>query len=206
MEVIFSALFWALFATILACVEIESEGKFGWAQMAPTWYRTTGWPARLYGLFMGGKPLTGYHLFMFFLPVFIFHAHFFMGIEWSVAQEFKAWAMYFAWCILWDYHWFVLNPFYRGKFSQQHIWWHAKSYWMADIFPFDYAVGWGFSIVFAALASTFGSVDFLDHHLRILTCFAAYTIILHKLAPFYHAWYTKMRERDDRDSADIFHR
>jgi hypothetical protein len=73
-------LFWMLFATVVACIEIESEGRFGWAEKAPTWFRTTGIVAKLYGMLMGKKPLTGYHSFMFFFPVLLFHAHFFMGV------------------------------------------------------------------------------------------------------------------------------
>ncbi len=49
--------FWSLFAVIVACIEIESEGRYGWAQKMPTWYRTTGFWGRVYGMVMGGKPL-----------------------------------------------------------------------------------------------------------------------------------------------------
>jgi hypothetical protein len=69
-----SILFWSVFATVIACVEIEIEGRYGWAEKLPTWYRTTGFCARVFGFVAGGKPLTGYHAFMFFVPVMIFHA------------------------------------------------------------------------------------------------------------------------------------
>ena len=40
--------FWCLFAFAITGLEIESEGKYGWAEKMPTWYRTTGFAARVY--------------------------------------------------------------------------------------------------------------------------------------------------------------
>lgn len=200
-------LFWSFFATVVACIEIESEGKFGWADKAPTWYRTTGFFGRVYGLFMGGKPLTGYHAFMFFLPVLIFHAHFFMGVEWSGAEELKSWATCLAWFPLWDYYWFVLNPHYEGKFKREHIWWHAKSPWVFGLFPLDYLVGVILSIGFAGGASLVaGSEQVILDHVILLGGFGLYTILLHIAAPLYRNWYVKMRLRDDRKRVDIFYK
>lgn len=200
-------MFWSLFAVVIACIEIESEGKHGWAEKMPTWYRTSGFWAALYGRLMGGKPLTGYHSFMFFFPMLLFHAHFFMGVSWSGAGELKAWAMYFAWCPLWDYDWFVLNPHYKGKFTKRHVWWHAGSPWIFGRFPADYAVAAAISIGLAAGASLAGtSWSALADHLALLVGFGIATIALHLLAPSYHHWYLRMRLRDDRDKADIFHK
>jgi len=202
-----SVLFWSLFAVIIACVEIEAEGKHGWAEKMPTWYRTTGFWAVLYGRLMGGKPLTGYHTFMFFFPALLFHAHFFMGVPWSGAQELKAWAMYFAWCPLWDYFWFVLNPHYTGKFRKDFVWWHAKSPWIFGLFPADYAIALVLSLGFAAAASSAaGSWLIFVDHLALVQGYGLMTILLHLAAPAYHRWYHRMRLRNDRDKADIFHR
>src|SRR5260221_11674434 len=88
-------LFWSVLATVVACIEIESEGEHGWADKTPTWFRTTGFWGKAYGRLMGGKPLTGYHAFMFFFPVFLFHAHFFMGVAWTGAGERVGWGVYF---------------------------------------------------------------------------------------------------------------
>lgn len=196
-----TVLFWSLFAVVIACVEIESEGRFGWAQKMPTWYRTTGFWGSLYGRLMSGKPLTGYHTFMFFFPALLFHAHFFMGVPWSGTAELKAWALYFAWCPLWDYYWFALNPHYKGKFRKDQVWWHAKSPWIAGLFPMDYLVGAAVSLGFAFAAGG------LVAHLKLLAGFGIATVLLHALvAPRYHRWYWRMRERDDRDKAPIFHR
>jgi len=200
-------LFWSLFATVLACIEIESEGKYGWAHHAPTWYLTTGFWAKLYGRLLGGKPLTGYHAFMFFLPVLIFHAGFFLGAPWSPAAELLTWALYFVWCPLWDYYWFVLNPHYAGKFKKECIWWHATSPWVFGLFPADYPVGLAVSLGFAAAAAWFaGSIAPFIGHLELVAGFAAFTVLLHLAAPAYHRWYLRMRTADDRDKVNIFYK
>lgn len=194
-----NVLFWSVFATILAAIEVESEGKYGWAEKMPTWYRYTGLIAGLYGKLFSGKPLTGYHSFMFILPVMIFHAHFFNGVTWSIEGELHTWALYFGWCVLWDYLWFVLNPAYRGHFQREAIWWHAKNPWVFGWFPIDYLFGVLFSILLAgAAAFRAGRADLFYDHLCLLGGWCAYTVLLYLLAPLYHRWYYAMRERDER--------
>jgi heme/copper-type cytochrome/quinol oxidase subunit 4 len=208
MSVIVTVLFWSIFATVLACMEIESEGRKGWAENAPTWYRVTPWYARAYGLVMGKKPLTGYHLFTFFMPFLLFHAHFAMGMEWSVERELLALAMYFSVCPLWDYHWFVLNPWYRGKFTQKDIWWHAQSYWVFGRFPVDYLIGFGLSVLLAGAAAWLAADAWLiQKHLLTLLGFAIFTALLHLVAPLYRKWYWHMRRKgtDERKLVNIFH-
>jgi hypothetical protein len=199
--------FWSLFAAVIACVEIEAEGKFGWAEKMPTWYRTTGFWAVLYGKVMSGKPLTGYHAFMFFFPVLLSHAHFVSGVAWSASGEMMAWAMYFVWCPLWDYDWFVLNPAFQGKFRKDRVWWHAKSPWILGKCPAGYLVGLALSLGFAAGASLVdGSQALFMEHLKLLIGFALATALLHVFAPSYRRWHRRMRLTDDREKAPIFHR
>lgn len=206
LSLVAAILFWSLCATVLAGLEVESEGKYGWAEKLPTWYRVTGWPARLFGLLVSGKPLTGYHLYVSILPLFLCHAHFVMGGEWSGAAEFQALALYLVYCVIWDYYWFVLNPHYAGKFSRQYVWWHASRRWVLDLFPVDYLNGIVLSIVVAIGASHLAdSPELLTRHILLLAGFAVYTVLLRLLAPAYHAWYRRMRQRDDRDKAVIFH-
>jgi len=95
------ALFWFVLALVFAAVEVEIEGRNGWAEKLPTWYRTTGFWARLYGLVMRGKPLTGYHLFMFFLPLLAMHSGFFLGLAPTLAAELEVLAIYAFWVSLW---------------------------------------------------------------------------------------------------------
>ena len=65
--------FWALG---LAGIEIEIEGGYGWAERLPTWWLRRGLVGRIYGVAMGHRPLTGYHVFAFTIPLLILHLPF----------------------------------------------------------------------------------------------------------------------------------
>ncbi|MFA4831319.1 MAG: hypothetical protein WC862_03120 [Patescibacteria group bacterium] len=187
-------------ALLFAAIEVEIEGRHGWAEKLPTWYRREGVVARMYGVVMGGKPLTGYHAFMFFLPLIIFHLPFVWGMEWSSKQEWRTIAIYFAWCPLWDFLWFILNPAYKlAGFRKDSIWWHSKSYWMFGLFPIDYLTGWTISVVIAAFGND------LDSHIQMLGLFLALTCLTYGWSPLYHRWYKWMRRKDDRTKVNIFH-
>lgn len=183
----------AFLAVIVALIEIHSEGEKGWAEAMPTWYRTTGLSASIYSKIMSGKPLTGYHTFMFFFPILLFHLHFVMGgVPWSLAGELNSWALYFAWCPLWDYYWFVLNPAYEGKFAKQHIWWHAKSRWVFNLFPIDYLFGVVISLLFALSASLLAHDEFVSFfsHCYLLCGWLVMTVLLYYvIAPHYKRWH-----------------
>lgn len=204
---ILKALFWAVFASLVACIEIEIEGKHGWAEKIPTWYRVTGRPARLYGKLNGGRPLTGYHLFMFMFPAMLFHAHFFMGVKWTLDRELIAWAMYFSWCVFWDFHWFVLNPAYKKRFNRENVWWYSKSKWILSLFPTDYLLGLSTSALLSCLAALcVARLKVFTDHMLLLTIWLAYTLVLIAFSPVYHRWYGKMRGKDERHLASIFHK
>lgn len=202
-----TALFWFLLCVCLACIEIESEGKWGWAEKAPTWYRTTGPVAKVYGLLMGGKPLTGYHAFMFAFPLFILHVPYVSGVAWSAAEELRTAALYFVIGALWDYLWFVLNPHYGPRgFKKTTVWWHAKSKWVFGLFPADYLFAAVISVAMAfASAQVSGDHGRFTDHLALLAYLLGFTSIAIVLSPLYHRWYAAMRMTDDRDKTDIFH-
>jgi hypothetical protein len=61
--------FMVLLAFILALWEIQIEGKDGWAAKAPCWRIEKGWLVRL----MGGRPITGYHVFMTLFLIAMVH-------------------------------------------------------------------------------------------------------------------------------------
>jgi len=208
MEIFITSLFWFLLAGVFAAVEIEVEGKHGWAEKTSTWFRTKGMFAKLYGLAMGGKPLTGYHLFMFFLPLLMFHSHFVMGVPWSREAELIVFAMYFVWMPTWDYLWFVLNPAYGvKKFKKQNVWWHARSHWLFNITPFDYLFGWGLSVVLAGIASWIANDNsLLIAHFQFMFWFFILTALaILFIAPLYKRWHQYMRHHDDRETSGIFH-
>lgn len=127
-----------LLGLVLALVEIEIEGPFGWAEKLPTPYRVSGPVARLFGLVLGGKPLTGYNLLMFAATLLAFHLPFAFGAPWTAARELALLAAWVSWSALWDFLWFLLNPAYGWRrFRPGSVWWHSRWLWGL---PLDYWV------------------------------------------------------------------
>jgi hypothetical protein len=181
------------YALLFALVEIEIEGPHGWAERLPTWFRVRTPAARFYGLFMRGKPLTGYHAVMFVLPLWSFHIGFFAGVSWSWAAEAATLAAYLAWAVVWDLLWFLLNPrFGWARFRKGEVWWHGRT-WIGR-FPIDY---WGAIAVSLAIAASahLGSYEHgvLARHAVLLAGFAALTLACGRAAPTYMRWYLHMR-------------
>jgi len=192
-DLVVRALFLFAYAVLFAAVEIEIEGSHGWAERLPTWFRVTTPSARFYGLFMRGKPLTGYHAVMFLLPLWSFHIGFVGGVPWSWAAEATTLSAYLVWVVTWDLLWFLFNPrFGWARFRKGEVWWHDRT-WIGR-FPVDY---WGalmVSLVIAATARlTAGSFAVLSRHLWLCAGFAALTLLLSAAAPAYMRWHAHMR-------------
>jgi hypothetical protein len=184
----------------LAGIEIEIEGGFGWAERLPTWFRRRGTVGRLYGLVMGQRPLTGYHVFAFIIPVLLLHMPYAMGVDWSLASELRTFATFFALAVVWDFLWFVLNPAYTvRRFRRGAVWWFEVPWiWR---FPLDYYAGVGLSVVLAALSWwSAGDAEPFRRHLWMLAGLAVLVALTVVAAPLYHRWYRHMRRAgaDDR--------
>jgi hypothetical protein len=116
--------FMVFMACILALWEIQIEGKDGWAAGLPGWRIEKGWPVKM----TGGRPITGYHLFMTLFMVSIVHLPLFF-VTWSWRLESLLLGFYLGMMLLEDFMWFVLNPHYGIKnFRRGKIWWH-RSWW-----------------------------------------------------------------------------
>jgi hypothetical protein len=137
-------------ALVLALVEIEIEGPYGWAEKLPTPYRVSGPLARLFGLVLGGKPLTGYNLLMFAATLAAFHLPFAFSAPWTAARELALLAAWVAWSALWDCLWFLLNPAYGWRrFRPGNVWWHSRWLWRL---PLDYWIAATASLLLALAA------------------------------------------------------
>jgi hypothetical protein len=207
--VITLTLFWFCAAVLLAALEIEIEGKFGWAEKLPTWYRTTGAPARIFGLLSSGKPLTGYHLFLQALLLLFFHVPFIYGAEWNAPHELQQIAFFILFWLMEDFAWFILNPNYGiGQFRQDRVWWFAKSRWIGRL-PLDYVAGSALVLsLFTGACMLMGAMllpALLNAALQLVFVLLLQCFVF-VLAPFYRVWYHFMRTTDDRDKAGIFHR
>jgi hypothetical protein len=207
------------FALVMAVVEIEIEGPYGWAERLPTPYRVSGPLARLFGLVLGGKPLTGYNLLMFAATLIAFHLPFAFGAPWTAARELALLAAWIAWSAVWDFLWFLLNPAYGWRrFRPGSVWWHSRWLWRL---PLDYWVAVAASLLLAlaaqlvddrtaggsAGAGATGSAGLapLAAQALLLAAFSALAVAAGLLAPLYrrlHA-HTHAAAYDERDRVPI---
>lgn len=124
-------------------VELQIEGPAGWASSLPTWRIEKHW---LLDIFWGGRPMTGYHAWVFSFMFLVFHLGVFINLNWSLRMEARIIASLMLFWIIEDFLWFVLNPaFGINNFSSNKIPWHK--HWFLHM-PVDY---WTFTIASAFL-------------------------------------------------------
>lgn len=169
-----------LMAIVLALLEVQIEGKNGWAANLPTWRpKPTTWYAKLYKKMMGNKEMTGYHLSMFGFVSLIFHLPFFFGVNWSFSKELDILAIYMIFIVIWDYLWFVVNPHFTIRdFKGDHTFWHQK--WFLKL-PKDY---W-FSIFISFIIAIFNKIFFDCEYLKNWFLMLTLLIILTTLAKIF---------------------
>lgn len=127
-------LLWVLLVAFLfAQVEIQIEGAAGWAAALPTWRIEKHW---LLDIMWGGRPLTGYHVWVFSFMALVFHLPMFFASHWSWRHESRVLGGLMLFWIAEDFLWFVLNPaFGIAKFDPATIPWHK--HWLLGM-PTDY--------------------------------------------------------------------
>jgi len=181
------------YALLFALVEIEIEGKHGWAVNLPTWFRRKPWYARVYGFLLSGKPLTGYHPLIFLISFLSFHIGLAFGQPWSWGLEARLLASYFVWVATWDFLWFLLNPaFGWARFHKGAIWWHNGP-WLGRL-PIDYVNALWMSFLVAALPWLVrGNSRHLRHHVSYVATMLVLIAATALAAPLYRRWYNHMR-------------
>jgi len=128
--------FVSLVAFLFARAEVHIEGPHGWAGKLPTWRVED---HQLLNIFFGGKPLTGYHLWMFLFMAGIFHLPLAFFDAFSIKLEARVLGSLMLFWLIEDFLWFVTNPAYGlKKFKDEHISWH--NHWAGPV-PVDYVVG-----------------------------------------------------------------
>ena len=132
--IFFITVLWVSFC--FAKVEIAIEGKDGWAGKLPTWKLS---PNHILSkLFFGGRPMTGYHVW---ISVFIFSIiHLvYLFLPWNYKLELRLISFFIFFWMFEDFLWFVFNPAFGLKnFRKDKIWWHAKHWWLFA--PRDYFI------------------------------------------------------------------
>lgn len=131
-------------AMFFANVEIQIEGNQGWAAGLPVTFRVEHhW---LLDLFWGGRPMTGYHAWVFSFMFLIFHAPLVFFGTWTAKLQARVIASLMAFWIIEDFLWFVLNPAWGfAKLTPHDVPWHL--HWFLG-WPTDY---WTFTVVGGAL-------------------------------------------------------
>lgn len=113
-------------ATVFALLEIQIEGKNGWAGQLPTWKFYKPWFRFIPG---GNKPLTGYHTYLW-LFIFIYPHVCFLFLPWSLGVEIFLLSFVFFVLRLEDFLWHVFNPhFGLKKFKKEFVTWHTQWLW-----------------------------------------------------------------------------
>jgi hypothetical protein len=122
-------------AFLFAKVEIHIEGGSGWAEKLPTWRIQNRWTDLLYG----GRPLTGYHLWVQLFVLAMTHLVFALGLAWTPRAEALVLAFMILFWIVEDFLWFVVNPsFGLRRFRSSEIWWHRRAWWL--VAPREYFI------------------------------------------------------------------
>lgn len=130
-------------AAVFAAVEIQIEGDQGWAAGLPTWrIEQHPWLNALFG----GRPITGYHLFIFSFMFIVFHFPLVLNGRWTWRQEALILGSLMLFWIFEDALWFILNPaFGLRRLTPEYAVWHP--HWLLGV-PVDYLL---FSAAAAAL-------------------------------------------------------
>jgi hypothetical protein len=134
----------AVLAYFFANVEIQIEGPDGWASKLPVTFRIEGhWTL---DVFWGGRPMTGYHAWIFSFMLLAFHLPLLFAGQWSLKLEARTVACVAVFWVIEDLLWFVLNPaFGWSRLVSRQIPWHK--HWFLGL-PSDY---WSFTVVAALL-------------------------------------------------------
>ena len=172
-DLIAQILFLCFFSLVLASLETQIEGGFGWAAKLPTWRpRPEAWYARFYRKIMSGRELTLYHVLIFNLVLLFFHYPYFAGQNWNWSSELTTISLFFLVIVVWDFLWFVVNPrYYFRDFWAEKVWWHKK--WFLHL-PIDYWFAFLISALFYIKFSI--SATLLKEWLVIFVLFLFFTL------------------------------
>lgn len=144
----FTILWVGLLAYFFANVEIQIEGAAGWAANLPTWRIEHHY---LLDIFWGGRPMTGYHAWIFPWIALFFHFPLLFNGRVSWRAEARVIACIMIFWVVEDLLWFVLNPaFGLQKFHPRFIPWHI--HWWGPA-PVDYWISSALAVLLCWLSS-----------------------------------------------------
>lgn len=116
MNLVITNLYLFIMATVLALLEIQIEGEGGWAKNLPTWRpHPDNVIGKVYKKILSGKELTGYHTLMFTFVLLVFHLPYVFGLTFTLEHWLQTLSLFFIFIALWDFLWFVFNPYHPLK-------------------------------------------------------------------------------------------
>lgn len=129
------AIFLFLSASLHAKLEIEIEGRHGWAEKLPTRH----FRFALMRYFSEHGYVTGFHLYTILFVFTLMHFPVFFVEQWSLNMELFVLGFFLLHVTLEDFLWFMYNPaFGLKRFSPKYIWWHK--HWFLGV-PISYWLG-----------------------------------------------------------------
>ena len=120
---------------VMALFEIQVEGAFGWGANLPTWRVMVHFP--ILGMWWGyqGKPLTGYHFYLWLFTFLLTHTAFLFH-KCSLKKELYVISFYVLFTTFEGLFWFPLNPACGWQRFRQGIPWY-REHWMLGL-PAEY--------------------------------------------------------------------
>ena len=107
-----------LISFFLAKLEIQIEGKHGYAAKLPCAWRTKNKWAVRFGI------TTSYHFYLNLFLISMIHMPFAVGLRWTLGAELTVLSFFLFLQLTEDFLWFVLNPHYGiRKFNKASIPW-----------------------------------------------------------------------------------
>ena len=124
-------------SSVFALLEIQIEGKNGWAAELPTWRLAKQLKGWMRVFIDPKKPITGYHVYLWTFLFLLSHLPFLL-IKWNIQLELLVLSYYWLLLTLEDFLWFIYNPHYGiKKFNPKNITWHTV--WLFGL-PLQYWV------------------------------------------------------------------
>jgi hypothetical protein len=180
----------------LALIEIEIEGKDGWAIKTATFRKDLS-NIPIIGRIAWSREITGYHTFLNIFLFLTFHLPYFFGHPLNLANELELLAYFLLFGVTWDFLWFVMNPHFGfAKFKKTEIPWFSQNKWIfKDRVSIPHVMHLFVGTLLASLSAVSNNnPQEIAGYLVNLVVFALLSVITILLSPFYHQLYEALRK------------